>query len=566
MPPRWTAEDEARLCKERLAELLGAERGARPSDLGQWSALDLAEACERERDRGRLADLLEERAKRAARSSFLAHVVWCYTGHSSHYRVNWHHRILASYLERFATGESRRLLISMPPGTGKTEIAGRMLPGWIWLHHPHARIAAGAYSGTLASETSRDVQAVVSGDRYQALRPGFRLPTRAEMQSGQHKRNAFMWALAGSKGKYKASGIGGSITGFRGGYILIDDPVKNRAEAESEAFQRRLWKAFADDWSSRVEPPGCILVMATRWHDRDLIGQILAKSSETGEHWDVINIPAILDCDPMPGDPRSMGEPIWPEQFLDEDKPEPREALVERALAFYRYQMAATAGGWALYQGRPRNEEGELLKRKWTERRYARLPQGDAEWVLSLDMKGSASQDPRSSFSVAQCWMRPKGQAHCYLVDEERGRYGFDEAVGTEDNPGKIAKFILKYPQARLKYIEEKGYGPALRATLSRRIPGLVSVDPKGSKVQRLNAVLHLWQAGNVWLPAEKWADGWADEVCGFPGGFTDRVDAMTQALDPWKDGPARFYHEPARQARFATQESGVSRGRMAGM
>lgn len=535
---RRTRDEEA----HRVAHL------ARVLDAGSVPEEEIAELVAGARGSADGLAALDDRAMEACRESLLAFAVHTYTGNKPFYHVNWHHRLLAEALERFSRGDARRLLISMPPRHGKTELAVKALGAWLLGRDPDARIVHGAYSSRLATKNSKSCRRIVGSPEYAQVFPDVRLPDRREILQGEYTMQAAEWELAGgARGGFYASGLSGSVTGMGGGFILIDDPCKNREQAESAIYQDTVLERYLDDWASRTEAPDCRLVMATRWGARDLIGQLLelAQSDDTADQWEVINIPAILQVEEerTAGDTRELGDPIWPELYLrpeEWDRPPARDKLVERARKDLLQRIGATIGGEALYQGRATVRSGGLVREDWLVHRWQTLPTLPGEWVQSWDPKASSSKRPWASYTVGQVWYRPTGQATCYLVDERRGKVGIDGALSM------IRELSAAYPQATRKIVERKGYGGAMLDLLRSELTGLDDHVPKGDKVTRLEAVIPLLSGGNVILPdatVRPWVTDWVREVTRFSGKPTDvadRVDAMSQALDRWKSGPAQ--------------------------
>lgn len=494
---------------------------------------------------------LEQRAILACREHLLAFACYCYQGNRPYFQANWHHRTLAQLFERCARGEVRRVLVSTPPRHGKTELL-RMMSAWLLGTDPDARIVAGAYSSRLAYKSSRAVRRVVASPEYREIFPDVRLPDRREILSGEYTLQAGEWELAGGfRGGYYASGLSGSVTGSGGGYILVDDPCKNRQEAESIVYQDSVFERFTDDWTSRKEAPDVQIVMATRWGDRDLIGQLLdrAKSDETADQWEVVNLPALLQSeeDRHPDDPRELGDPLWPEIYLRPEEwthPPDRDALIERARADLIQQIAKTQGGEALFQGRPVHRDGGVFKAEWFRRFWTTLPSGPGEWVQSWDPKASSSKRPWASYTVGDVWFRPQGSPDCYLIDQERDRVGVDGAIVM------LHRLTDKYPLAVLKIIERKGYGGTLldlckapHAVGQQQFSGIAGLSdkvPRGDKVTRAEVIVPLASAGNIILPdpsVRPWVSDWIREVTRFSGKATDtadRVDTMSQALCRW--------------------------------
>lgn len=247
----------------------------------------------------------------------------------------------------------------------------------------------------------------------------------------------------------------------------------------------------------------------TRWHADDLTGRLLAAQATGTPQWTVLHLPALADVsDPLGREP---GAPLWPERF--------------DATALGRIKETVGSRVWAaLYQGRPSNDDSALLKRAWW-RTYIRPPERFDRVIQSWDMtfKGGATND----YVVGQVW--GKVGADCYLLDQVRERLDFPATLAA------IRDLAARYPEAHTKLVEDTANGPAVIATLTREIAGLVAVRPEGGKVARVNAIAGLVEAGNVWLPdsaLRSWASDLIEEAAAFPmGTHDDQVDALSQAL-----------------------------------
>jgi hypothetical protein len=164
------------------------------------------------------------------------------------------------------------------------------------------------------------------------------------------------------------AGVGKGITGKGGHLIIIDDPVKDAAEANSEVYRKRNWDWYTSTLYTRVEPGGGIILIQTRWHEEDLAGKILKHAAETGERWDTLHLPALSEGPDVDALGRAVGEPLWPERY-------DRQALdgIRHTIGSYWFS--------ALYQGRPQPAEGGAFKRSWF--RYWRY-EADGE-LFALD-------------------------------------------------------------------------------------------------------------------------------------------------------------------------------------
>jgi hypothetical protein len=222
------------------------------------------------------------------------------------YEVHPHHAVIAQKLEANERGEITRLLLSVPPRHGKTELASIRFPAWYLGKHPGARFIATSYGASLAFKISRRVRNLVASPLYQRLFPGTAI-------AGDAAAVAY-WVFAGHEGSYLAAGVGGGITGEGCDVLLIDDPVKDAKEALSKTVRDTTWDWFTSTAYTRQDAGiAAIIVIQTRWHEDDLTGRLLQEMGEGGEPWDVVRLPALAEA----GDPlgRAEGEALWPQRF-----------------------------------------------------------------------------------------------------------------------------------------------------------------------------------------------------------------------------------------------------------
>ena len=450
-----------------------------------------------------------------ARSDLLAFTIHTFPG----YRASWHHRIVADKLTALARGDITRLILTMPPRRGKSELASRRLPAFFLGNHPDLRVIGASSEAGLATDFSRDVKHICRDEKYGELFPGVRIASGRDEQTSK----ADEWNIVGHRGGYLARGIGGGITGRGGDLLVIDDPVKDEEEARSPAYRERLWRWYHKVLWTRQAPGARILIIMTRWHLADLVGRLLeeARINPLADQWEVVTFPEIREDLDNLDDPREVGEVLWPERYS-----------LKNAL---QWRSVDPEGFSALGQQRPVPSEGAILKAQHTERSYFRLVEDTGDWLQSWDLK-QGSKDPRSSFAVGQVWFRPYGSADVYLVDQVRGRWDVVETME------RIALFSLKWPRATRKLVEDKADGRAVVRMMAAKIPGLVLVSPLGDKISRLRAVLPLWEAGNILLPVPNvgpWISEFIHEVTSFPAAaHDDQVDAMSQALRWYTDNP----------------------------
>jgi len=212
-----------------------------------------------------------------------------------------HHRLLIHNLERLAAGEIDRLAVFMPPGSAKSTYSSILFPPWFLSQQPKASVLAASHTTELAEKWGRRVRNLVT--EHGSI---LRLSLSSDSQA------AGRWALT-SGGEYYAAGVGVGIAGFRADLAVIDDPVRSREDADSQAIRDRTWDWYKTDLLTRLRPGGRVVLIQTRWHEDDLAGRILAEAATSGEQWHILSLPAEAE----PGDPlgRQPGDWLWDDEY-----------------------------------------------------------------------------------------------------------------------------------------------------------------------------------------------------------------------------------------------------------
>lgn len=428
-----------------------------------------------------------------------------------YYLMGWVHEEICASLDAFLldvqAGRSPRLMITMPPRHGKSELASRRFPAYALGRNPDLSIIATSYSADLASRMNRDVQRIIESDEYRAIFPAVRLPGK---NSSQFRTSDF-FEVEGHSGGYRSAGVGGGITGMGGNILLLDDVLKDRASADSPTVRQNIWDWYTSTLYTRLAPGGGIIIINTRWHMDDLSGRLLAaEAAGDGDKWQVINFPAIAEQDEPH---RRQGEALHPERYSLEQLQKIRAAVGERDWA-------------ALYQQHPVPDGGAIFRTEWFHYYTPRdLPQTWDAQVISWDM--TFKDGDSTDYVVGQVWGRKGG--NFYLLDQVRRRMGFTDTMTA------FIGLAKKWPKVLRKLVEDKANGPAVIDALKDHVSGIVPVEPDGSKTARAHAVTTLFEAGNVYFPSPEiapWVKPFAAELAEFPSSaHDDQVDAMTQAL-----------------------------------
>jgi predicted phage terminase large subunit-like protein len=417
--------------------------------------------------------------------------------------------LLDQHLLDAAEGRSRRLIWTMPPQEGKSQRVSRTFPTWLLTRNPDLRIAIASYELNTARRWGRAIRNDIRANESQL---GLRV--RRDTASAQE------WQLEDHAGGVYSVGIAGALTGRPVDVLIIDDPIKGRAEAESEVYRERCWDFWTDTARTRLSPTAIVIVVLTRWHEDDLAGRLLA-ADQTGE-WRHVNIPAQAEADDPLG--REPGEYLQSARGRSRDDWE----ATKRDVGSRTWN--------ALYQGRPAPAEGGLFKRshwRWYMAPKAYRREDGTMWVHDADeviqsWDMTFKDTKRSDYVVGQVWAR--FGASVYLLDQVRDRLDFPATQQA------VKAMWAKWPQSFAKLVEDKANGPAIISQLQSTVPGLIAINPKESKYARASAVAPFQEAGNVYLPDPSmapWIDEYLTEHSAFPNASNDdQVDCTSQALN----------------------------------
>lgn len=411
-----------------------------------------------------------------------------------------------------------RLIITMPPQEGKSTRVARDFVVWALKHRPWLRVVSGSYAQSLANRNGRMIRNVIRSNPELGL------------TLAKDNGSASEWEIDRPAGQQRGGlfsvGRGAGATGRSADLLVIDDPIKDRKEAESETVREACWDWWTDVLSTRLSPGAPVVLILTRWHEADLAGKLLAAPD--GHLWKVLNIPAQADHQVDAGEVDPLGREFG--EYLESAR-----GRTEQQWAAIKVRVGSRT--WSsLYQGSPTAPEGTIFKRTlWQSYDVAPwvLREDGSCWALGFDeigmswdmtFKGTTGSD----MVVGQVWGR-RG-VDMYLLDQVRGQWDFVETCR------QLRQLAAKWPQALLKLVEDKANGSAVLAQLGRTVPGMVPVEPDGGKEARAAAVSPLVESANVWLPAPElapWVGALIDEAAAFPNGsFDDQCDALTQALN----------------------------------
>ena len=434
-----------------------------------------------------------------------------------------HHKIIADKLERVASGELKRLIINMAPRHTKSEFASFLFPAWMMGKNPKMKIIQATHTTELAVNFGRKTKNLLETDEYREVFDDVRLASDSKA-SGRWDTSA--------GGMYYAVGVGSNLAGRGGDLIIIDDPHSEQTAMSAAGFDD-AWDWYTGGPRQRLQPSGSIVIVQTRWSEKDMTGQLLRAMAKDplADQWEVVELPAIFED----------GTPCWPEYWSLDDLTAVRASI--------------PPSKWnAQYQQNPTGEENAIIKREWWKLwEKDNVPQ--LEYVIqSYDTAFSKKQT--ADYSAITTWgvFYPNeggSGPNLILLDSKKGRWDFPELK-------QVALDLYKFWEPDTVIIEAKASGTPLTQELrSQGIPVVNFTPSRGNdKITRVHSVSPLFEAGMVWVPDETWADELVEEVAAFPNGeFDDLVDSMTQALMRYRQGnfvqlPSDDWEEEANSAK----------------
>ena len=539
--------------------------------------------------------------------------------HFPDWRWSWKYQThLYSRLHDVTSGRCKRLMIFLPPRHGKSELVTVRYAAWRMIEDAKLNVILGSYNQRLANRFSRKIQRIFltqsreiaeTQKESEKTRKGeSETGTKSDLESEDRttkkhettrKREILKkqsltqsveeWETSGGGG-LRAVGVGGGITGFGANLVVVDDPIKSRAEAESETFRENVWDWFNDDLYTRLEPNAAIILIQTRWHEDDLAGRLLREMEDGGEKWEVVSFPALAEGDAEirgHGDaereeesekgrkreseeenpqsafrnPQSKNPPAAPTTPSAEDGCHPSserrgaggsdlDCLNRRegeALCPERFDRKAllrikaklgSYGFSALYQQNPIPAGGGAFKREWFRHIIDSAPVG-LRWARGYDLAVSTKTSADFTASL-RCAFDKAG--NLYIAD------GFRKRIEYPEQRRYVVERMKEEKDTR-HGIEAALHGQALVQDLRRdpsiRFRALSSVRVDGDKLTRALAWANLAEEGKVILVRGPWVADFLEEVCRFTGHndrHDDQVDAVSLAVRLLSEKDKRLY------------------------
>lgn len=416
------------------------------------------------------------------------------------------HNYVCSEVQEFLTVKTGKafdiLLLSVPPRHGKSHMVTETLPVWFLGNNPKAEVILCSYQSTFAEGFSK-----ICRDKFNKFAPQiFRANSDPSLQRTE------LWAIDAG-GRCRAAGLDAGITGFGAELFIIDDPIKNAAEASSEVIIKKILAEMGPSVQSRIYPGGKLIVIQTRWVENDVIGFI--KDNWAEFIWKDINLPCEYDEEAAKEGPCPLGRKIGDSLMGPHlgDPPLPQKIANDNSWLKSKKMVVMAAEGervWnSLYQGRPTGASGNTFDAAWFGKfkrsefvfEKDRLTLSPAEinsrkqfeyLQLSIDatFKGGVDND------FVAMGLRGIYRGGIYLCHQVNKRMSFVQTLE------KINWFCQNYPEIDEMVLEDKANGPAIADVLrySENVPPIVAVNPMGGKISRAEAITPFLRAGNYYI------------------------------------------------------------------
>ena len=435
----------------------------------------------------------------------------CHKGFIPFVRSMWpefitgrHHKIISEKLERVAKGELKRLIINMPPRHTKSEFASYLFPAWMIGKNPAMKIIQATHTTELAVGFGRKVKNLLERDEYLEIFPDAKLAVDSKASGrGDTARG----------GMYYAVGVGSNLAGRGADLCIIDDPHSEQTAMSNTGFDD-AWDWYTGGPRQRLRPGGAIIVVMTRWSEKDLTGQLTRSMARDplADQWEIVEFPMELPS----------GDACWPEYWSKEDL-----TAVKASIPVSKWN--------AQYQQNPTGDETSILKREWWNL-WEKKQVPALEYVIqSYDT--AFTKKETADFSAITTWgvfyPNESGTPNLILLDSQKGRWDFPELK-------QVAFDLYKFWDPETVIIEAKATGVPLTHELrSMGIPVVNFTPSRGNdKVSRVHSVAPLFESGMIWAPETTWAEELIEECAAFPNGeYDDLVDSTTQALMRYRQG-----------------------------
>jgi predicted phage terminase large subunit-like protein len=430
----------------------------------------------------------------------------------SRYVAALHHQKIAAALEEVERGNIQRLIIAVPPRHGKSQLSSKAFPAWFMGRDPYRQVIVASYSSTMAEDFGKEVRAYMQTPAFSQVFPDCKLKKGGEASDRLQTEDGGIAAFVGA---------GGALTGRGANLLIIDDPIKDRADADSTTMRDNLWEWFTSTAMTRLmsdkqSSMGRVVIIMTRWHEDDIVGRLTDRSNkhyseQEAASWKMLHLPAIAteDNDVMG---RKLGEPLWPERI---------------GIEFLNSQKRLSAKNFAsLYQGSPNPEDGEFFKKEYIiGYRPDELPKNLRRYISS-DHAVSTKQ------TADKTCLLPG------LLDEDDVLWISPDAWWRRGDSAQVVEAMLQLMKVHkpLTWWAERGHisqsiGPFLRQRMMEESVycAIEEKTPVKDKMTRAQSIQGRMSMGKVRFPTfAPWWDEAEAELLKFPSGKNDDfVDAL---------------------------------------
>lgn len=444
--------------------------------------------------------------------------------------IEWFHKIVYDNLDKWISGDIKKLAIFMPPQHGKSDMSSIKTPARILGQNPKAKIAVISYSDKLASKFNRKCQDIIDSEEFQSLYPGVVLPAKG-IETTNELRNNTYFEIVKHKGFFKAVSVEGQLTGDPIDFGIIDDPIKGRKQANSKTYRDGLWDWYNDVFKTRLHNDSRQLMLFTRWHEDDLAGRLFNPKSEfydadEASEWTVIIFQALRE-EKIPfehiamkyNDPREIGDALWPAKHSKE-KHEKSKKTSPTTFA-------------SLQQQRPSASKGNKLKKEWFQIISPNeLPFNPDTIARDFFIDGAFTEKSQNDESAQMSCSFYKGNLYIFNV------------TGVRKELNEYLEFIVpwlksnRYKPNSSVWIEMKASGFGFYSMLKspkygsfncRKIDGQAVADGKMTRVETIQPTMGSMK---VFLVKGGWNESFIEQCCNFPNDtHDDMLDLLCYAI-----------------------------------
>lgn len=442
----------------------------------------------------------------------------------------WFHKVVYQYLDKWIKGDIKKLAIFMPPQHGKSTMSSVMTPAKILGEMPTAKVVVASYSDTHASNFNRKCQDVIDSPAFKKIYPNILLPSKG-IETTNELRNNTYFEIVGHKGFFKAVSTGGSLTGTPVDFGIIDDPIKDRKQANSATYRDNLWNWYNDVFKTRLHNDSRQLMLFTRWHEDDIAGRLFSPKNKhydkaESEEWTVICLQALKEEKlPMPNaihipeDVRELDGALWEKKHSAEKHKQTR-----------RTNPVTHA---SLNQQRPSPAKGNKIKREW----FNILDESELPFNPNLIKKqyyidGAFTDKTTNDESAQLVCSKYKGNLYIH-------------------NCHGVRKELHEYLQYIVPWLKQTGYKATSTVNIEMKASGFgfysmlkspsygsfncVKINPKVvayGKMTRVENIQPTLASGKVFLVKGSWNAPFIDQCASFPNDTNDdMVDVLAYAV-----------------------------------